>query len=397
MWPVLWALGWVYRRIALRNVRVVVVIGSLGKTTTRRFIEHILPNYRHGQSRRNANAGVAKNILYARPWDKIWVMEVGIAEKATMERHGRMLRPDSVVFTAIKSDHVRSFRDLDEIAEEKAKMLDCMSKDGVVIYNGDDGRIAKQIAARTGKTVTFGLAPDCTVRAEDVEIRRPDSMQFDLCINEASYATQVVPVLGQASVYAVLAAIAVAASEGIAINDVLEKLSTVTAAPSRMEVLPLPSNGYVVCDDFKATPDSVDHAISTIVHLNRYRRIFVCGQIEDIAVPYSAAYGAIGRKIPNAFDYLILIGHEDLEDLRDEAICNGMPEENIYHVGPDIGAALPILKQLIVPDTVVLLKGASWQRLKRVGLALTGLPITCTRHQCYQYLRPPCRECCLLQ
>jgi len=397
LWPLLWVLALFYRVVALRNVKIVVVIGSLGKTTTKRFIEHVLPNYRYGQSRRNANAGVAKNLLYARPWDKYWVMEVGIAEKGTMKWHGRMIRPNIVVFTSVGSDHVQNFRGMDEIAEEKAIMLDYLSKDGVVIYSDDDDRIAKQIADRPNETISFGFASSCTVGAENLDIQPSFSTQFDLRIGDVAHATQVIPTLGRASVYAALAAISVGVAEGIAAGPVLDRLSTATAAPSRMEVLALASNSHVVCDDFKATTDSVDYAIRTIAPLDRYRRIFVCGQVEDIAVPYAVAYASIGRKIPDAFDYVILIGHKDLEDLRDEAIRAGMPAENIVHVGPDITAAMPVLTRLIVADSVVLLKGASWQRLKRIGLSLSGRPVRCSRRQCYQYLRPPCGACRLLQ
>ena len=285
LWLLLWALALSYRIVALRNVKIVVVIGSLGKTTTKRFVEHVLPDYRYGQSRRNIRSGLALNLLRARPSDTYWIMEVGISGKGMMKWYGRMLRPNIVIFTSVGTDHLQKFQDLAEIADEKAKMLESLADDGVVIYNGDHDRIAKQIAGRRGKTISFGFAPDCTVKAEKLVIQHPDSTQFDLHIDHASYATQVIPTLGRASVYAALAAIAVGVTEGIAFNDVLEKLSTVTAAPSRMEVLALASNGYAVCDDFKATPDSIDHALRTIAHLDRYRRIFVCGQVDRSNMP----------------------------------------------------------------------------------------------------------------
>jgi len=397
LWPVLWALGWAYRRLALRRVRIVAVIGSLGKTTTKRFIEQVLPGYRYGQSRRNANWAVPKNLLYARPWDKYWVMEVGIFKKGTMIWHGRLLRPDRVVFTSVASDHLRNFRDLDEIAAEKAVMLDCLADDGVIIYNGDDHRIAKHVADRPNQAVTFGFAADCTVRDAHVQSRHPNRTQVDLSIDGAPMASQVLPILGRGSVYAALAAIAVARCEDLAIDGALERLSRVTAAPGRMQVLALPSDSYVVCDDFKATPDSVDHAVRTIAALDRYRRILVCGEVEDNAMPYQAAYMAIGQAVAGAVDHLILVGHEDLNHMRNEAVLNGLPAQRVCHVGPDIGAVLPVLERLIVPRTVVLSKGASWQRMRRIGLTLTGLPVRCARRKCYNYLRPPCQECSLLR
>lgn len=97
---------------AARRVRVVAVVGSLGKTTTSRVVDAALGLPVHAGTECNAFSYIAMALLGVRPRDNHAVIEVGIARKGHMRTYAKTIRPDITVVTSIASEHHRSLGDL---------------------------------------------------------------------------------------------------------------------------------------------------------------------------------------------------------------------------------------------------------------------------------------------
>ena len=89
------------RRTLVRSTKFVVVVGSLGKTTTTRALSLGLTGSISRFSQNNAGAWNALAVLSTPPGKPISVVEVGISGPGQMAPRARVLRPDVVVVTSI--------------------------------------------------------------------------------------------------------------------------------------------------------------------------------------------------------------------------------------------------------------------------------------------------------
>ena len=126
-WPLLsrWAI--LHRQTLARNVRIIAVVGSFGKSTTTRAVHAALGGQPEAVSLWNGSSGVARAMLRIRPWGRHGVIEVGINGPGQMATYARLLRPDITVVTSIGSEHNRSLKTLETTRTEKAEMVRVLS------------------------------------------------------------------------------------------------------------------------------------------------------------------------------------------------------------------------------------------------------------------------------
>jgi UDP-N-acetylmuramyl pentapeptide synthase len=77
--PVMRLVAGLHRRINLKTTRLVAVVGSLGKTTTRRALFAALDCPRRNYSYSNYGSSLSENLLRIRGRDARGVLEVGVA------------------------------------------------------------------------------------------------------------------------------------------------------------------------------------------------------------------------------------------------------------------------------------------------------------------------------
>ena len=77
------------------------------------------------------------------------------------------------VVTNVGSDHISAFGSEDAIAAAKGKLIEVLPKNGVAVLNADDARVLAMRERCAGRVITYGLAADANVRAENVSSRWP--------------------------------------------------------------------------------------------------------------------------------------------------------------------------------------------------------------------------------
>jgi UDP-N-acetylmuramoyl-tripeptide--D-alanyl-D-alanine ligase len=157
--PVSWFLAVLYRRTLARRARVVVVVGSFGKTTTTRALHAALrlPAANYVGMNLNSGAAVAVAVLGLRPGSSRGVIEAGIGRRGRMAGYAHLIRPDIVVVTSIGSEHLSSLGALEVTREEKAEMLRALLPSGSAILNGDDPNVLWMKRRTRARVVTYGF------------------------------------------------------------------------------------------------------------------------------------------------------------------------------------------------------------------------------------------------
>jgi UDP-N-acetylmuramyl pentapeptide synthase len=384
----------VYRRTLLRRTCITVVVGSLGKTTTRRAVQAVLACPERNFSYSNYGTSVAENVLRVRPWDAHAVIEVGVAGPNRMHPYPPLIRPDIVVVTSIKSEHNRSFPTLFDTRTEKVKMVATLPATGLAILNGDDPHVRWMATQTRARVIFFGQQPDNDVRATDVVFGDQGGTTFTLAIGAVRLKLRS-SLAGEHMLYPALAACAVAHAEKIEPELLAARLAALEPETSRMQWLTLPGDIRVLDDSYKAAWESIQAAFETVARLPAKRKIVVLGHVEEPPGKERDVYRDLGARAAGFADLVICVGRDSMTAFRAAAKKAGMDAQKIKLVGSRLDAVAELLRATLQPGDLVLVKGASTQRLRRLTLDLLGQPVRCRVKYCGVKVKS-CDACPLL-
>ncbi len=162
--------GEALRRLAAFTLKIgeterVGITGSAGKTTTKEFLFKLLEgDYKVERTPGNWNnlIGVPVFLLNRKEDSEILVIEMGISQPGEMDLLVEVAKPQVSLFTRIYEVHTEFLKDVNTIAEEKAKILRYSEK---ASFNLDDPHQRKIYSGFSGRKVFYsGSNPDAEVR-----------------------------------------------------------------------------------------------------------------------------------------------------------------------------------------------------------------------------------------
>jgi UDP-N-acetylmuramoyl-tripeptide--D-alanyl-D-alanine ligase len=382
-----------YRKHFLSRTRIVAVIGSLGKSTARQVVAAALDCPDRNFSYYNARSSVPGNLLRVRRGDRHGVIEVSIGLPGIMEARAKMIRPDIVVVTSVKSEHNGTFPTLLDTRQEKVKMVRVLSKDGIAILNGDDENVRWMASQTQARVVTFGMNADNEVRATKLELNQNGTTRMEIQAAGKTFHFDN-PLVGEHMIYPILAAVAVAHVEKIDIAGIFPRLAKIRPPVSRMEWFTLPNGIRVLDDSFKSSQESVDAAVETFSKMPG-RKIVVMGRIDEPQGKPRDHYRELGARLAQFADHILCIGDGESTSLRAGAVNAGMDISAIKFLGPRIKGGVEWLQTILQPGDLILIKGSINQKLRRILLQLMGKPVACRIKYCGVKVRT-CDDCPLL-
>ncbi len=177
----------------------------------------------------------------------------------------------AAVFTNVTRDHLDYHGTMERYVAAKARLVEHLAADGVVVVNADDPPWAWP--ARVSRTVSFGLTSALSqVRAHDIRAFAGGSA-FTLA-TPTGRVEVTLPLIGDFNVANALGAAATAWALGVPLDHVGQRLSTMPQVPGRLErVLHRP----VVLRDYAHTPDALSRALDAVRPFVAARLIVVFG------------------------------------------------------------------------------------------------------------------------
>lgn len=183
----------------------------------------------------------------------------------------------AAVFTNLSRDHLDYHGTADEYFSAKARLVEHLTSDGVLVVNADDA-VWNGLPAVLG-AVRFGLtSPDADVTARDIAFSSEGS-SWVLEANQHS-AQVALPLVGDFNISNALGAAAAAWSLGKDVKSIAGKLSTVPQVPGRLErILDRPA----VLRDYAHKPDAIERALDAVRPFvdGRLIILFGCGGDRD--------------------------------------------------------------------------------------------------------------------
>lgn len=346
---------------AATATRVIAITGSAGKTTTKETIAEILATtFRVVKNRGNLNnhIGLPLSLMQLRSEPDVAVMELGMNHAGEIRTLVAIADPDVRVWTNVGDAHLGFFASPDEIADAKAEILDGATASTVLVCNADDGRVMERARHFAGKLVTFGSAPDATVRATAVEDLGIAGMRARVR-TPAGDRVVTTPLLGRGNLANVLAATGVALEFGIPLDTIVDVAGRLRPAERRGAVHRLRGGVTVIDDSYNSSPSALRRALEVVSHeAGPGRRVAVLGEMLELGSHAVRLHEECGRAAADAgLSLLLTVGGAAARALGDAAVRGGMPASAVHYFEQSEMAADALAANVRDGD-LVLVKGS---------------------------------------
>jgi UDP-N-acetylmuramoyl-tripeptide--D-alanyl-D-alanine ligase len=401
------------RAIVLNRPEIIAITGSVGKSSAKEAIGALFsddPKVRVSPKNFNSEIGLPLAVLAlpnghrsALRWlqvlwlarrrsrradpefPKMLVLEMGVEHPGDMAHLVAIAPPKTAVVTAIGEAHYEFFGSIEAITNEKMRIVQALPADGVAVLNRDDKDIWDVRDRAKCKVVSYGFQEECDVRALDGSLRyEADPDKEPGTHAKIAYAGSLVPfffpgVLGAHSLYAPLAAIAVAVSRGMHLVDVATKLRTYQPPAGRMRAIPGIKRTVLIDDTYNASPRSTKAALRVltdypVVNPADDKRIVVLGDMLELGTISVASHQDIGRAaLASRADLMVFVGERMGDAYRAALDAGASPDRAFHFSGPE--EAGRFVQNRMKQGDVVLIKGSQGIRMEKVVKELMAEPL----------------------
>jgi UDP-N-acetylmuramoyl-tripeptide--D-alanyl-D-alanine ligase len=351
---------------AQRDVRVVGITGSSGKTTVKTLVASILS--RHGRT--HVSAGNYNNelglplTLLAMPRDTEYaVLEMGAGKPGDISYLAAIARPDIGLVTLIAPAHLARMGSIEGVAETKGALYQALPADGIAVINADD-HFASFFdgLAGTRKVLRFGLDKPADIGADVIE-QRVDGSRFVLSTPRGD-AEVALPLPGRHNIANALAAAAVALALDVPLDTIVAGLEHASGVAGRLRRQTMSSGWTLIDDSYNANPSSMAAAIDTLL-LADGERWLVLGDMAELGADAQALHAGIGKRArERGVDRLFAVG--PLGAMTVEAFGAGGEHFD------DKAALIAALKSRVHAGVTCLVKGSRSAGMEQVVAALDG-------------------------
>jgi UDP-N-acetylmuramoyl-tripeptide--D-alanyl-D-alanine ligase len=346
-----------------RDLTVVGITGSVGKTSTKEVVAAILGQrfsaYR-SPGNMNSEIGLPWSLLEIAPETEVAVLEMGGAYAfGELTLLSEIAKPKYGVVTNVYPVHLERMGTIEAIAETKAELVDALPEDGAAILNGDDPRVVAMAARCRGRALTYGFSEGNDLRAERVQTYGIDGTSFWLRL-EGERLHVKVPLVGSHAVQLALAGIAVGHAMGMHISEMLTGFED-PAIQVRLLILPGPNGSRMLDDTYNASTPSVLSALGLLQELRPRRSIAVLGDMRELGSMTEEEHRIVGRRVAEVADLLVTFG-EMARIIAEEAESTAQVDGRALAVTSfglgQRGDLVDFLRQELRQGDTVLLKGS---------------------------------------
>ncbi|MGV8073918.1 MAG: UDP-N-acetylmuramoyl-L-alanyl-D-glutamate--2,6-diaminopimelate ligase [Syntrophobacteraceae bacterium] len=341
-----------------RDLQIIGITGTNGKTTTSLLLEAILKNYgltvgvlgtlayRWGEKHKTASMTTPESfdlqeLFYEMRKDRVshLVMEVSSHALALGRVEGCQF--GAAVFTNLSQDHLDFHSTMENYFSAKAVLfknyLSSVENVSVAVINQDDP-YGRRLMGETRQDVWSYSLNDKDAR---VWVRKA---QLNASGILAELATPVgdleirSPLLGRLNLYNLLAAATTALALEIPKENISRGLESVSFVDGRLQRIPIPPElGFEVVVDYAHTPDAMEKSLSCLREMTRGRllAVFGCGGDRD-----RAKRPLMGEAAASLADLVIVTSDNPRSEAPEKIIEDiepGLKAKGLSAIEPDAG------------------------------------------------------------
>jgi UDP-N-acetylmuramoyl-L-alanyl-D-glutamate--2,6-diaminopimelate ligase len=273
----------------------------------------------------------------------------------------------AAAFTNLTLDHLDYHGTMENYAAAKARLFDQLDESSIAIVNAQDNWSPRMVQYCHARVVKFGLATSADYRAQDISLSNQGS-RFTLHAPHG-HADVELKLIGKHNIANALTAAAIVGSVfKIPVEQIANALKNAQGAPGRLQSV-LAGQPFAVLVDYAHTDDALQNVLAALRPLTRgrLRLLFGCGGDRDRSKrPLMARAAAL-----NADDIYVTSDNprtENPKSILDEIVA-GFPKEKTKPIVVEIDRRKAIEKILADAQSgdVVLLAGKGHENYQIIG------------------------------
>ncbi|MCA9381897.1 UDP-N-acetylmuramoyl-tripeptide--D-alanyl-D-alanine ligase [Candidatus Dojkabacteria bacterium] len=384
------------------NPLIIGITGSAGKTSLMYAIGAVLSSkYKVKLSEKaNSESGIPANILNLKfddysafnwlrvcilapvklltDWEKhdIYVAEMGIDspdEPKNMSYLLKIVKPNIAVFLNVSATHSERFDKLvdenitgeqrltevvNEIADEKGKIITELGKDGIGIVFADEEPVYRQSLRTEAKVMTFGSKNNPDLEFTDYEVSELGT-RFKFHYNQNDYefkkSSLILPKhYGDTFAAALLVGIACK----IPIEDGLENLERTFSLPlGRSTIIKGKKGSTIIDSSYNASYEPTKDMVNLTSMIEAKRRIFVFGDMRELGNEERLLHEKIAKEASSVFNLFVTVGPLTKKYFAPKLAELGVQKNNIKTFDK-AGDAGKYLSETVEEGDLILVKGS---------------------------------------
>jgi UDP-N-acetylmuramoyl-tripeptide--D-alanyl-D-alanine ligase len=335
--------------------KIVGITGSVGKTSTRKAVVHVLKaSFKVVEPEGNLNTplGLALTILNGLDApETVLVLEMGARFVGDIDELCGYFRPDIGVVTNVHGVHLETFGSLENIAHEKGMIVEHLTSSGIACLNADNELVRAMSSRNKGRTILYS-ANNADTEAE---------IHADLIPKPYS-------ILGGHAIYTILAAYSVGYALGMEKAQMLAQIATLTSEKGRLSKLNGRNGSILIDDTYNASPAATLSALNVLKNIESKRKIAFLGDMLELGEDESSAHQQVAQAALESAHEVFFVGQRMKTAIELLGIATKV---HWFATSTEVAEHLHQPNFLkLTTDDAILVKGSQGIRMERISEAL---------------------------
>jgi len=345
------------KRLQSTHAKIIGITGSVGKTTCKEAIVHILSKKFKvftSQKSYNTEFGVPLTILEEESGESsplLWfpillrgfkkayfspieaeyiVLEYGVDKPGDMTQLIEICTPNIAVITKIAAVHLApgQFDSLEEIFKEKIILAKEVGKksSNLIILNSEDTLQKQWITTYHGeaKLRAFGY------QANTSEVQTtPKGLHATFHFEDFELANIELNIIGQWHLETILPALIIGKEAGMSESECSAQLQTFRLPPGRLSLIEGTGDTLLIDSSYNASPLAVKESLKILEEVPHKRRVFVFGNMNELGKTSEELHRSVAPYILSHVDLLLTVGPGPKATV-ETLLTQGFPADNIH-------------------------------------------------------------------
>ena len=306
-----------------KNLIVVGITGSYGKTSTKEFLATILSEkfkILKTKEHQNSEVGISQCILKdLKPEHEIFIVEMGAYNRGGIKLLCDIVKPKIGILTGINEQHMATFGSLGNIIKTKYELIENLPENGTAFFNAKNKYCLELYQKTRIKKKLYG---------ENIQLAGLENIEG---------AKAVARELGMSE-----------EEIGRALQRIANKFPGIQYKKGMNEL-------NIIDATYSANPDGV---IAHLEYLKAWsgKKVIIMPCLIELGPASKEVHKRIGKKIGEICDLSIITTKDKFRELKDTAVKNGMKEENILFL-ENSKEIFEKIKEFNVENDIILLEG----------------------------------------
>lgn len=309
-----------------KELKVVGITGSYGKTSTKEFLAEILSDkfkVLKTKEHQNSEVGVSRCVLEdLKPEHQVFLCEMGAYAKGGIRFLADIVKPKIGILTGINEQHLATFGSLENIIKTKYELIENLPDDGVAIFNGNN----KYCLGLYERTKILKKISGKDITAKNIKLEK-EFIFFNVSDGKESESFRI-NLSGEYWIENLLLAILAAKELGMTLREISIASRKIKPFPRAAKLIKTKEGFNIIDATYSANFNGV---VSHLEYLKVWsgRKIIIMPCLIELGEAAKEIHFKIGAKIGETCDLAIITTKDFFEEIKKGAIKKGMKEEKI--------------------------------------------------------------------